>query len=379
MKIMEVFIGASMKTMSYEMYGLGERTTLFSSSAPPRLIHRVHTMVHTFTGPLIFSEDTPRFGDLYITNRPAFEWIEHWKLCLLVVPRLDTENNLPAAVVELVQKSKFYITQMAEESAATSRPIVFFGIISSLYHISIVRIEIPSVAQNESDGGLDKLPPTEPKFHISHTPALQFLPFRGKKTPSTPGIEALARLGQVIFERSRKYDLVLRNEQFHKSGPSLMGIGSLPTELCIRIAEYIPPSYLQAFATLSPRCANAAHAEFQRVSFEALSPSTTDHRYHESRIKEKSYYRVLGTATTSERLKSDASPSWSQTFQAIDHHGDPVVLVLTVARSAPSGALVNLTSSSCKESMITLGVDPEWCGPPRLMYNDPEELGRVSG
>ncbi|KAF9078520.1 hypothetical protein BDP27DRAFT_1309706, partial [Rhodocollybia butyracea] len=101
MKIIEVFIGVSTETMSYKNYGLGERTTLFSSSAPPRLIHRVRTMVRAFTGPLIFSESMPRFGDFYNRNQPAFEWIEHGILCLLVVPRLDTENNLPAAVVEL--------------------------------------------------------------------------------------------------------------------------------------------------------------------------------------------------------------------------------------------------------------------------------------
>ncbi|KAF9078615.1 hypothetical protein BDP27DRAFT_19833 [Rhodocollybia butyracea] len=145
-KIMEVFIGASMQTMSYKEYGLGERTTLFSSSAPPRLIHRVRTMAHTFTGPLIFSENTRRFGDNYNPNQPAFKWIEFGILCLLVVPRLDAENNLPAAVVELVQRSKFYIIQMEKESTATSRPTVFFGVISSLYHVSIVCIEIPSTS-----------------------------------------------------------------------------------------------------------------------------------------------------------------------------------------------------------------------------------------
>ncbi|KAF9078614.1 hypothetical protein BDP27DRAFT_1309874 [Rhodocollybia butyracea] len=378
MKIMEVFIGASMKAMSYRDYGLGERITLFSSSAPPRLIHRVRTMVHTFTGPLILSENTRLFGDRYNSNQSAFEWIEHGILCLLVVPRLDAEHNLPAAVVELVQKSKFYITQTEKESAATSRPTVFFGILSSLYHISVVRIEIPSTTpKNEPDrGGLGKITPSEPKFHVSHTPVLQFLPFRDTKTSSTPGIEALARLGQVVFERSRKHDLVLKNEQFHKTAPSLRGIGSLPTELCLRIAECIPPSYLQAFATLSPQCANAAHVEFQQggASFEAVKYHILNSRrgrgYDKNRIEEKSCYRILGTA--SEPLESYAGSSWFQTFQAVDHHGDLVVLVLTWTYS--SQPIVNLTSSSRKESMITFGVDTEWCGSPRFSYGESDEL-----
>ncbi|KAE9393481.1 hypothetical protein BT96DRAFT_1023031 [Gymnopus androsaceus JB14] len=114
MELMQVFIGASMQTVTYANYGLGERTTL-----------------------------TANLGDHYLRDCPAFQWIERRLLCLLIVSRLDAEDNLPVAVVKLVQELKL---QMEKETIPTSmtacKAIVFFAIISSLYRVSIVRIEV---------------------------------------------------------------------------------------------------------------------------------------------------------------------------------------------------------------------------------------------
>lgn len=204
MEIVHVFVCVSMKTLNYAKYGLGERTTLFSSSTTPRLIHRVRTMIDIFTGPLIFSEGMRPFRDRYLQNRPAFQWIHRGLLCLLVVPRLDGEDNLPAAVVKLVEELKLQMAILTSMTAG-HKPGVFFVVISSLYHVSIVRIEVPVTTH----------PLTRPKFHISHTPALQFLPLRCATTleyPPMTGMKAISRLGQMVFEQSSKYDLVLKNE-----------------------------------------------------------------------------------------------------------------------------------------------------------------------
>ncbi|KAE9387425.1 hypothetical protein BT96DRAFT_927630 [Gymnopus androsaceus JB14] len=344
MEIMQVFVGASMKTMNYANYGLGERTTLFSSSATPRLIHRVRTMVDFFTGPLVFSESMPPFGDRYLPDRPAFQWIDWGLLCLLVVPRLDVEDNLPAAVVKLVEELK---SQMAIPASMTAahKPVVFFAIISSLYHISIVRIEVP----------------------ISHTPALQFLPLRDAKTldyPPTPGIKAISRPGQMTFEQSPKYDLVLKNERFHETAPSLLGIGSLPTELCLQIAEYLPLSHLQAFATLSPRCAQAADVEFrwggacfEAVKYGVLNSSRWRSQFDEKKVIGRFWYHL------------EPNPIYSRyyrEFQAVDQHGDKVVVRLSPDHGTKP--ISNVTKPS--DTVLKFEVGTEWCGPPHIPWGD---------
>jgi len=239
---------------------------------------------------------------------------------------------------------------------AAEKPVVFFAIISSMYHISIVRIEVPVITT----------PLTGPNFQIAHTPALQFLPLRDAKTldhPPTPGIEAISRLGQMIFTQSPKYDLVLKNKRFHETAPSLLGVGSLPMELCLQIAEYLPLSHLQAFATLSPQCAQAADVEFRRggacfeaVKYEILNPSRWRSQFDEKKVIGRFWYHLKPNPICSR---------YSREFQAVDQHGDKVVVRLGYGYGTKP--ISNVTKpSSQKDTVLDFKVGEDWCGPPSL-------------
>ncbi|KDQ19330.1 hypothetical protein BOTBODRAFT_184381 [Botryobasidium botryosum FD-172 SS1] len=98
-------------------------------------------------------------------------WWARDDVCVSVATHLDDEQSMHAAIVRLREDA------MRERACA---PDVVYGVVTSVYHLVIVRVDKPA-------GGA-----------VRHTPALQFFPSSYAMSPSTPGITALARLGRRV-------------------------------------------------------------------------------------------------------------------------------------------------------------------------------------
>ena len=95
-----------------------------------------------------------------------FIWIRK-DVCLRITTHLDNEENLQASIGDLIHH--------INETHTTG---TFYGIACSIFHCAIVRLD------KDKQG-----------ISFAHTPALQFLPSFYAREISTPGIEALSRLG----------------------------------------------------------------------------------------------------------------------------------------------------------------------------------------
>src|SRR5216684_4148426 len=96
-----------------------------------------------------------------------FIWIRK-DVCLRITTHPDDEDNLKASIGDLVHH-----INTAQEEVGT-----IYDVLCSIFHCSIVRVD------KEAWG-----------TSFSHTPVLQFLPSFYARKVSTPGIEALSRLG----------------------------------------------------------------------------------------------------------------------------------------------------------------------------------------
>lgn len=130
-------------------------------------------------------------------------------------------------------------------------------------------------------------------------------------------------------------------------------------ELCLQITEYLPLPYLEAFATLSPQCAQAANVEFRRggASFEAVKYRIQNlgegyPQFNKRKIIGRFWYRLEPNSIC-------RWPSWE--FQAVDQHGDKAVVRLGYGYSE---SISNDTKEGDKD--LTFGVGVKWCGPPCL-------------
>ncbi|KDQ19327.1 hypothetical protein BOTBODRAFT_184378 [Botryobasidium botryosum FD-172 SS1] len=98
-------------------------------------------------------------------------WWVRRDACVCLATHLDEERSMHASIVRLREGV------MREKAGA---PDVVYGVVTSVYHIVIVRVD-------RSAGGA-----------VWHTPALQFFPSSYATSASTPGITALARLGRHV-------------------------------------------------------------------------------------------------------------------------------------------------------------------------------------
>ncbi|KAF8959616.1 hypothetical protein BDZ97DRAFT_1922790 [Flammula alnicola] len=138
----------------------------------------------------------------------SWRWLRE-DLCLLWATRLDDEAIMQAAVARLFMR----VTQ-----ASPKAKNIVYGIVISLFHIVIVRVDL-----GVSEGS------------FKHTAALQFLPSFYAKSPSTPGISAAVRLG---------YALLCRDLEHLPDSPTYFGehrnpesvVGTIPTEIWTSIA-----------------------------------------------------------------------------------------------------------------------------------------------
>ncbi|KAE9408653.1 hypothetical protein BT96DRAFT_1013282 [Gymnopus androsaceus JB14] len=194
-EIMQVVIAAAMGTMN-NSNGLGINAVL-SDTVATAISTRIENICRIFSGPLVFPESYP------------LTWL------LERLRSIDAETTLQAAIVELAGQAKSRLEDR--------------GVVS-----------------------LKKL--KHELCRLSHSPPLQLLPSDHSTNPSTPGIEALARLGQMVFERSMEKMFAARNTIYFES-PSDSTIATLPTEICISIGQHLSPGALLDFAaTFAHEC-----------------------------------------------------------------------------------------------------------------------------
>ena len=160
-----------------------------------------------------------------------FIWIRK-DVCLRITTHLDDEENLQASIGELIH----HINETSTEGT-------FYGIACSIFHCAIVR--------------LDK---DERGTSIAHTPALQFMPSFYAREISTPGIEALSRLG---CQASGVEFLNALAERYHlprlTHGSSESVASRVPVEIWRIVGDFITePIDLVNLAYISPQALSAA-------------------------------------------------------------------------------------------------------------------------
>jgi len=164
-------------------------------------------------------------------------WIRK-DVLVCITTHLDDENTLHAAIGDLVHS-----IGRKEDKQGT-----IYGIVCSIFHCAIVRID-KDVCGSESS--------------FTHTPSLQFLPSFYARNISTPGIEALSRLGchtngvEFLEEVAEEHDLPLIT---HKE---LLATGSVVTrvsvEVWMNVGQYIAsPKDLVTLASISPQAMTVA-------------------------------------------------------------------------------------------------------------------------
>ena len=165
-----------------------------------------------------------------------FIWIRK-DMCLRITTHLDDEDNLRASIGDLVHHIN--TTQDGEMSTV-------YGIVCSIFHCAVVRVD------KDVEG-----------TSFAHTPALQFLPSLYARKISTPGIEALSRLGcqangvEFLAAISDAYNLPRITHE------GLLVAGSItakvPIEVWTRIGDFLTsPADLVNLASISPRSLSAA-------------------------------------------------------------------------------------------------------------------------
>ncbi|KAF8959614.1 hypothetical protein BDZ97DRAFT_2061111 [Flammula alnicola] len=160
------------------------------------------------------------------TKNSSWRWLRE-DLCVLWATRLDNEANMQAAIADLFTR----VTQ-APPKAKT----IVYGIVISLFHVVIVRVDL-SVSKSEGS--------------FKHTAALQFLPSFYAQSPSTLGITAVIRLGYALL--CHDLDNLLYSPTYfgeHRHPASV--VGKVPVEIWSLIAEMLyQPAYLDRLSLLS--------------------------------------------------------------------------------------------------------------------------------
>ncbi len=167
-----------------------------------------------------------------------FTWIRK-DLCLRITTHLDDKDNLRASIGDLVRHIN---TTLDAGEAGT-----IYGVACSFFHCAVVRVD------KDAEG-----------TSFAHTPALQFLPSFFARKISTPGIEALSRLGcqasgvEFLTTISDAHDLprITREES---SDASSSITAKVPIEVWTRIGDFLPsPADLVNLASISPQALSAA-------------------------------------------------------------------------------------------------------------------------
>ncbi|KAF8493728.1 hypothetical protein F5888DRAFT_1722504 [Russula emetica] len=239
---------------------------------PRSMLNLALFLVESAVGPPVYSFDFWLLRPSRI-NRD-FVWIRK-DACLRITTHLDDEDNLKASIGDLVHRI----------NTAPDKVGTVYGIACSIFHCAIVRVD--KDLQGSS---------------FAHTPALQFLPSFYARKMSTPGIEALSRLGcqsngveflDVIPDS--RYGYRNRQPTFTTDREFLVMPGSVaekvPVEVWTRIGDFLrSPSDLVKLASISPQALSAA-ADLTRYPWVRVS------RSRKCPTKESRLVDVVGSAS----------------------------------------------------------------------------------
>jgi hypothetical protein len=215
-------------------------------SAPDR-DHIPQSMLKLALSLVKFAVGPPIYNSLilWLRHRNEINWDFVWirkDACLRITTHLDDEDNLRSSIGNLVHH-----INTTQDKVGT-----IYGVACSIFHCAIVRV--------------DKDPQGT---SFAHTPALQFLPSFYARKMSTPGIEALSRLGcqssgvEFLDIIPDEYGSLYRRRTFATYGKFLVMRGSaaekVPVEVWTRIGEFISSSSdLVNLASISPEALSAA-------------------------------------------------------------------------------------------------------------------------
>lgn len=181
------------------------------------------------------------FNEIKNASHPRLErkeltWVRE-DIVVYIATHLDEERRLQASVSRL-------INAIMEQK---DNPGEYFGVAFSVYHCAVVKVVKDAHT-----------------MRFSHTSALQFLPSFYAYSPSTPGINALARLGfridPALFERVVDICYHVRNKTEKSLAQGVDGSNDvppsitrslLPLELWKEIALYLDFSDLIPFGLVS--------------------------------------------------------------------------------------------------------------------------------
>ncbi len=157
-------------------------------------------------------------------------------VCLRITTHLDDEDNLKASIGDLVHR-----INTAQEKVGT-----IYGVLCSIFHCSIVRVDKDAWGTS-----------------FSHTPVLQFLPSFYARKMSTPGIEALSRLGCQASGVEFLHAISDENSLGRITHEGLLVTSSmaakLPIEVWARIGDFVTSAAdLITLASISPQAMSAA-------------------------------------------------------------------------------------------------------------------------
>ncbi|KAH7926928.1 hypothetical protein BV22DRAFT_1086091 [Leucogyrophana mollusca] len=145
------------------------------------------------------------------TKRREFSWVRG-DTFTHITTHLDDEKNMQAAVSRLV-----------EEAMRQGKNGVVFGVAFSVFHCVVARID-------RDAGG-----------SFTHTPAMRFIPSFFAKTPSTPGITALSRLGfrldPDLFLKASRFNTSLKRASLEAEMKRMLRAPSQPADLSSSIPE----------------------------------------------------------------------------------------------------------------------------------------------
>ncbi|KAF5352254.1 hypothetical protein D9757_012515 [Collybiopsis confluens] len=253
-----------LRTKWMEVYLKGARRYFSGSLAlgPKRdfakLRMRLPRIISAACRPLILNPAAP--DDLHLSQEKEWTLSVDSGFCVLVSQRLDRKSQLQTAVVKLV-RDVWRQTKRLENPPCP----VLYGAIISPSQVSIVRVETV-----KNDEGVEIAT-------VKHTPALQFnrdpsLSARGN-TDNTPGLEALARFGHMVRERSLREELVAKNHKLHQLNSSTR-FSDIPLEICQLIASHLGPYDLPKIAVLSCSFAEASVGLLLRPYFAPRMPTS---------------------------------------------------------------------------------------------------------
>jgi hypothetical protein len=179
-----------------------------------------------------------RYGSSYSPTWD-FIWIRK-DVCLRITTHLDDEDNLQASVGDLV-----HLINTTQDKVGT-----VYGVACSIFHCAIVRVD--KDVQGTS---------------FAHTPGLQLLPSFYATKISTPGIEALSRLG--CQTSGAEFLTAIAKPYYHqhttqhttyKWSPITRSVAAkVPVEVWTNVGRFIArPEDLASLASISPLAMSAA-------------------------------------------------------------------------------------------------------------------------